>query len=86
MLYSKKIVSNFFMKTININQLQAQISRVMKDVEKGEEYQVMRYSRPVAIIRPKEKGTKVDRCLECQGKLDQLLGLATNNLKLKDKS
>jgi len=67
------------MKTININQLQAQISRVMKDVERGEEYQVLRYSRPVAIIRPKEKGVKIDRCVVCQGKLDQLLGLVTDS-------
>lgn len=63
------------MKTININQLQAQISRVMKDVEGGEAYEVMRYSRPVAIIRPKkpvEEPAKV-RCDECIAKIDEVI-------------
>jgi len=63
------------MKTININQLQAQISRVMKDVEGGEAYEVMRYSRPIAIIRPKkpaEEPAKV-RCDECIAKSDEIL-------------
>lgn len=63
------------MKTININQLQAQISRVMKDVEGGEAYEVMRYSRPVAIIRPKkpaEEPAKI-RCDECIAKIDEVL-------------
>lgn len=63
------------MKTININQLQAQISRVMKDVEGGEAYEVMRYSRPIAIIRPKkptEEPAKV-RCDECIAKIDEVI-------------
>lgn len=63
------------MKTININQLQAQISRVMKDVEGGESYEVMRYSRPIAIITPKT-GQRPDaglRCDECISKVDHLL-------------
>ena len=67
------------MKTININQLQAQISRVMKDVEGGEVYEVMRYSRPVAIIRPKS-GEKAEgeRCKECIAKIDEVLKLIEN--------
>lgn len=63
------------MKTININQLQAQISRVMKDVEGGEVYEVMRYSRPIAVISPKGKTSqKENRCDECIDKLDRVLG------------
>ncbi len=68
------------MKTININQLQAQISRVMKDVEGGEAYEVMRYSRPVAIIRPKkpvEEPAKV-RCDECIAKIDEVIAKLQN--------
>lgn len=63
------------MKTININQLQAQISRVMKDVEGGESYEVMRYSRPVAVIRPKnaEAFETNGQCHECLAKLDRIL-------------
>lgn len=63
------------MKSININQLQAQISAVMKDVERGEVYEVMRYSRPVAVIRPKkdEAQTGKVRCDECINKMDEIL-------------
>ena len=69
------------MKTININQLQAQISRVMKDVEGGEAYEVMRYSRPIAIIRskkPVEEPAKV-RCDECIAKVEKLLEIVQSN-------
>lgn len=38
------------MQTININELQAQISAVIKKVTKGEQVRVMRYSKPVAVI------------------------------------
>jgi prevent-host-death family protein len=37
-------------KTINVNELQAQISKVIKDVQDGEVYEVMRYSEPVAVV------------------------------------
>lgn len=65
------------MKSININQLQAQISAVMKDVERGEVYEVMRYSRPVAVIRPKkeEANTQKSRCDECIAKSDEILSI-----------
>ena len=68
------------MKTININQLQSQISRVMKDVEGGQAYEVMRYSRPIAVIRPKkpiEEPAKV-RCDECIAKIDEVLEALNN--------
>ena len=68
------------MKTININQLQAQISRVMKDIEGGETYEVMRYSRPVAVIRPKkpaEEPAKM-RCDECLAKIDEVISKLQN--------
>jgi len=68
------------MKTININQLQARISRVMKDVEGGEVYEVMRYSRPVAVIRPKSgEGAEELGCKECIAKIDEVLSKLQNN-------
>jgi len=60
------------MKSININQLQAQISRVMKDVEGGEVYEVMRYSRPVAVIRPKKEEKGAPSCADCIKKITEL--------------
>jgi len=68
------------MKSININQLQAQISAVMKDVERGEVYEVMRYSRPVAVIRPKKEGAvqTENRCAECIAKSDEILSILKN--------
>lgn len=60
------------MKTININQLQSQISRVMKDVEGGEVYEVMRYSRPIAVIRPKKEEKANAGCDECIRKITEL--------------
>jgi len=68
------------MKTININQLQSQISRVMKDVEGGENYEVMRYSRPIAIIKPKKQveGSGKVRCDECITKIDEVLKTLNN--------
>lgn len=61
------------MKTININQLQSQVSRIMKDVEGGESYEVMRYSRPIAVIRPKkeEKNSNLG-CADCIRKIEEL--------------
>jgi len=61
------------MKTININQLQSQISRVMKDVEGGESYEVMRYSRPIALVSPKTAKKSETRCDECIAKLDEVM-------------
>jgi antitoxin (DNA-binding transcriptional repressor) of toxin-antitoxin stability system len=66
------------MKTININQLQSQISRVMKDVEGGEAYEVMRYSRPIAVVMPKNKRLTENRCDECIAKLDEVMKSVKN--------
>lgn len=71
------------MKTININQLQAQISRVMKDVEGGEIYEVMRYSRPIAIVAPKGSPIKEAKteCEKCMEKIDKVLEVLENKNK-----
>jgi antitoxin (DNA-binding transcriptional repressor) of toxin-antitoxin stability system len=47
----------------------------MKNVEEGESYEVMRYSRPIAIITPK-KDQKADMPhVELSEKLDKILEL-----------
>ena len=40
------------MKNINVNELQNQISKIMREIEGGEVYQVSRYSKPVAYLVP----------------------------------
>jgi len=37
-------------KNINVNELQSNISKVLHEVEKGNVYEVMRYSDPVAVV------------------------------------
>jgi len=37
-------------KNINVNELQSEVSSVLKDVQCGNVYQVMRYSEPVAVV------------------------------------
>lgn len=55
-------------KTINVNELQAQISKVLKDVQDGETYEVMRYSEPFAVVLSYEDYLKLrgecKRCIE----------------------
>ena len=64
------------MKSINVNKLQAQISKVIKDVESGSTYEVMRYSRPVAYLVSKEeyeacKNHDCKKCIEDLRKLSR---------------
>lgn len=47
------------MKNININELQSKISNVIKDVEKGTDYEVVRYSKPVAVVLSSKKYAKI---------------------------
>lgn len=62
-------------KTINVNELQSKISQVLKDVETGETYEVMRYSDPVAIVLSYEDYLKLrgecKRCIEDLRKIVQ---------------
>lgn len=37
-------------KTINVNELQAKISTILNEVQDGITYEVMRYSKPVAVV------------------------------------
>jgi hypothetical protein len=44
----------------------------MKDVEGGESYEVMRYSRPIAVIRPKKEEKGAAGCADCILKIEEL--------------
>ena len=37
-------------QTINVNELQANISEVLQKVQNGETFEVMRYSKPIAVV------------------------------------
>ena len=58
------------MKNINVNELQNKISKVMREVEDGQVYEVSRYSKPVAYLVPKKEfensisGVRCQKCLE----------------------
>lgn len=55
-------------KTINVNELQANISEVLNEVKNGEIYEVMRYSEPIAVVLSYEDFLKLrgecKRCVE----------------------
>uniref|UniRef100_A0A7C4M058 Antitoxin n=1 Tax=candidate division CPR3 bacterium TaxID=2268181 RepID=A0A7C4M058_UNCC3 len=56
------------MKTININELQSKVSQVIKDVEKGHDLEVIRYSKPVAVIMSEKKYRAMcDEIIELKG-------------------
>ncbi|MCX6812199.1 MAG: type II toxin-antitoxin system prevent-host-death family antitoxin [Candidatus Berkelbacteria bacterium] len=68
------------MKQININQLQNQISKVMKEVEAGEIYQVSRYSKPVAFLLPKEEFESAVSGSGCKKCMEDLRRIANANI------
>lgn len=55
-------------KNINVNELQSKISNVLKDVQEGETYEVMRYSKPIAVLLSYEEYLNLrgecKRCIE----------------------
>jgi prevent-host-death family protein len=46
-------------KNININEFQSAISKIIKSVEKGDDYEVIRYSKPVAVVLSSKKYEKM---------------------------
>lgn len=68
------------MKSITINKLQTEISRVMREVEEGEVYEVMRYSKPLAYIVPKGNFDKLKSGENCKACVEDLRKIS-NKLK-----
>ena len=63
------------MKQITTNKLQNDLSKVIKDVEAGEVYEVSRYSKAVAYLVSKEEFEKLatgSECKECMSDLRKI--------------
>ncbi|EKD56596.1 MAG: hypothetical protein ACD_58C00139G0006 [uncultured bacterium] len=62
-------------KTINISQLQAEASQVIKEVSvDGQIYEVMRYSEPAAVIIPFKEYEKLrGGCHKCVEEIKQII-------------
>lgn len=63
------------MKNINVNELQNQISKIIREVESGEIYQVSRYSKPVAYLVPQgeyEAAVSGSGCKSCMQDLRKI--------------
>lgn len=60
-------------KNINVNELQSNISGILKEVQDGTIYEVMRYSAPYAVVLSYEEFLKLrgecKRCVEDLRKL-----------------
>jgi len=78
------------MKNINVNQLQNQISKIMREVESGEVFEVSRYSKPVAYLVPQkeyESAVSGEGCKKCLTELREIASKLKNRgtEELKDK-
>ena len=59
------------MKNITTNELQDQLSKIIKEVEAGEIYSVSRYSKPVAFLISKDEFGKKE-CKACMEDLRKI--------------
>lgn len=64
------------MKNISTNKLQSEISKVIKEVETGEVYEINRYSKPVAFLISKEKFEELAGSGGCKGCMEDLRKIA----------
>ena len=64
------------MKIITTNKLQSDLSKVIREVEAGEVYQINRYSNSVAYLVPKEEFDKLVSGNECKACLKDLRKIA----------
>ena len=64
------------MKSISSNELQDQISKVIREVEAGEVYQINRYSKSVAYLVSKEEFEKLVTGSECKACMQDLRVIA----------
>lgn len=66
-------------KNINVNELQAEISKILKDVQRGSTYEVMRYSKPIAVVLSYDKYLKLQG--ECKRCVEDLRNIAKKAAK-----
>lgn len=65
------------MKNINVNELQNNISKVLKEVEDGDVFEVVRYSKPVAYLISKKDFDKIAKNSDCKKCVTDLRKIAT---------
>lgn len=66
------------MKNISTNKLQTDLSKIIKEVESGEVYQVARYSKPVAYLIGKDEFEKLIDGQDCKKCVSDLRKIASN--------
>jgi len=64
------------MKHITTNKLQSDLSKIIKEVEGGEVYQVSRYSEPVAYLISKDEFENMVEGKGCKGCMEDLRKIA----------
>ena len=73
------------MKKVTVNELQKKLSKIAKNVEEGEVYEVSRYSKPVAYLVPCKKFEDVvsgESCRACMEDVREIAkGFKGNNDK-----
>ena len=68
--------------SISVHELQAEASRVIKRAEKGEVFEVMRYSKPVAVLLSIDEYHNLHQ--ECRGCVEhwrEITGKKLNKIK-----
>jgi len=61
-------------KSINVSQLQAEASQVIKEVGEGQVFEVMRYSDLAAVIIPAKEYEKLKNgCHHCVDEIKQII-------------
>lgn len=60
------------MKNITTNKLQSELSKVIKDVEAGEVYQVQRYAKPVAYLVGEEDFRRLASGQDCKKCVEEI--------------
>ncbi len=61
-------------KTINVNELQANISKILREVSRGGTFEVMRYSETIAVVLSYEDYLKLKgECKRCIQDLRRLV-------------
>lgn len=68
------------MKNISTNKLQNELSKIIREVEGGEVYEVARYSKPVAFLISKEKYDDMISGKSCKACMEDLRKI-TKNIK-----
>lgn len=70
-------------KNVNVNEFQSNISAILKDVQDGDIYEVMRYSEPVAVVLSYKDYSKLrgncSRCVQDLRKIAKTINPSTNS-------